>query len=318
RFLPRRGAPRHAARAGTLTERLPRRRLATRRRHRIRRRAAAPPASGRVPSSSAAGSRNSANVRDMGAFCKPSRKRPFIAPICLVTAQDRCGTVGAQRAESLDTGCLERPQRILGRGENRSCDSSISATVRPCLGAASATEVSPRTMLSTSATRRFAVHRRTSSGTAATAIHPSVAFGPRSSGWRQPGGERCTPQGTFTWRARKYAFSYPSASLRLAVTVRSAKTERRASLSSARLPPLIRIAFLLGRRRNLREQSRVFVRPTDQARRDVQRIRSGAYGCLTRGTAEGNRPQPRIHDWYAIAIREHTEPNPAGRIIRVD
>jgi len=46
-------------------------------------------------------------------------------------------------------------------------------------------------MLSTSATRRFAVHRCTSSGTSAIAIHPSVAFGPRSSGWRQPGGERC-------------------------------------------------------------------------------------------------------------------------------
>src|SRR5262249_555378 len=40
-------------------------------------------------------------------------------------------------------------------------------------------------------TRRFAVHRCTSSGTSAIAIHPSVAFRPRSSGWRQPGGERC-------------------------------------------------------------------------------------------------------------------------------
>src|SRR5439155_26597121 len=46
-------------------------------------------------------------------------------------------------------------------------------------------------MLSTRATRRFAVHRCTSSGTSAIAIHPSVATRPRSSGWRQPGGERC-------------------------------------------------------------------------------------------------------------------------------
>src|SRR5262249_51657564 len=60
-----------------------------------------------------------------------------------------------------------------------------------CLRAASATDVSPRTMLSTSATRRFAVYRCTSSGTSAIAIHPSAAFRPRSSGWRQPEGERC-------------------------------------------------------------------------------------------------------------------------------
>src|SRR5581483_8288151 len=73
----------------------------------------------------------------------------------------------------------------------RSCQSSISATVSPCLRAASATDLSPRTMLSTKATRRFAVHRCTSSGTSAIAIHPSAATWPRSSGWRQPGGERC-------------------------------------------------------------------------------------------------------------------------------
>jgi len=49
--------------------------------------------------------------------------------------------------------------------KNCSFQRSISAMVRPCLRAASAAEVSPFTMLRTTAVLRFAVQRCTSSGT---------------------------------------------------------------------------------------------------------------------------------------------------------
>jgi len=89
-----------------------------------------------------------------------STSSPTFCLSCLI-----CSSLSASSSRGRERSAFSAANK------NRSCHSSIPPTVRPCLRAASAAEVSPRTMLNTNAARRFAVQRWTAVYSAICHLH---------------------------------------------------------------------------------------------------------------------------------------------------